>query len=101
MIKVDDGDEQNFANSIDTEVLYESTGFSRYFVRNFTTNILNYNSYKDIENEEWGEADTDKGIIRRQRVYRRLIMCPVVYNEGSEDVDYDYIKKQRSMIAMI
>lgn len=99
MIKVDDGDEQNFASSIDTEVLYESTGFSRYFVRNFTTSILNYNSYKDIENEEWGEADIDRGIIRRQRVYRRLLMSPVVYNEGIEDADYDYIKKQRSMIA--
>jgi uncharacterized protein (TIGR02678 family) len=99
MIRVDDGDDQNFASSMDTEVLYESTGFSRYFVRNFTTSILNYNSYKDIENEEWGEADTDRGIIRRQRVYRRLLMSPVVYNEGSEDADYDYIKKQRSMIS--
>lgn len=99
MIRVDDGDEQNFASSMDTEVLYESTGFSRYFVRNFTTSILNYNSYKDIENEEWGEADADRGIIRRQRVYRRLLMSPVVYNEGSEDADYDYIKKQRSMIS--
>lgn len=99
MIKVDDGDEQNFASSMDTEVLYESTGFSRYFVRNFTTSILNYNSYKDIENEEWGEIDTERGIIRRQRVYRRLLMSPVVYNEGSEDADYDYIKKQRSMIS--
>lgn len=99
MIRVDDGDEQSFANSMDTEVLYESTGFSRYFVRNFTTSILNYKSYKDIENEEWGEADTDRGIIRRQRVYRRLLMSPVVYNEGSEDADYDYIKKQRSMIS--
>lgn len=98
MIKLDDGNDQSFANSVNTEVLYESTGLSRYFVRNFTTNILDYNSYKDIEAEEWGEADTDKGIIRRQRVYRRIIMSPIVYNEGSEDVDYDYIKKQRSMI---
>lgn len=99
LIKVDDGNEQDFANSLDTEVLYESTGTSRYFVRNFTTSILDYSSYKDIENEEWGEADTDRGIIRRHRVYRRLVMSPVVYNQGSEDVDYDYIKKQRGMIA--
>lgn len=98
MIKLDDGSEQSFANSQDTEVLYESTGLSRYFVRNFTANILDYNSYRDIEEEEWGEADTDRGIIRRQRVYRRVIMSPVVYNEGSEDADYDYIKKQRGMI---
>lgn len=99
MIKVDDGSDQSFANSADTEVLYESTGLSRYFVRNFTTSILNYTSYKDIENEEWGEADTERGIIRRHRVYRRLVMSPIVYNEGSLDADYDYIKKQRGMIT--
>lgn len=98
MIRLDDGSEQSFANSLDTEVLYESTGLSRYFVRNFTADIFDYNSYKDIEEEEWGEADTDRGIIRRQRVYRRVIMSPVVYNEGSEDADYDYIKKQRGML---
>ncbi|QAA33569.1 TIGR02678 family protein [Clostridium manihotivorum] len=99
MIKVDDGDEQNFASSLETEVLYESTGLSRYFVRNFTSSILNYNSYKDIENEEWGDIEIDRGIARRHRVYRKIVMCPIVYNEGTEDVDYDYIKKQRGLIA--
>ena len=98
MIRLDDGNEQGFANSIETEVLYESTGLSRYFVRSFTTNILEYVSYKDFETEKWGEADTDRGVIRRQRVYRRIIMSPVVYNLGAEDADYDYIKKQRGMI---
>jgi len=99
MMRIDDGDEQGFASSVDAEVLYESTGFSRYFVRNFTSSILNHSSYRDIEKEEWGEVDADRGIIRRQRVYRRLIMGPVVYNEGIEDVDYDYIKKQKGMIS--
>ncbi|OPJ60962.1 TIGR02678 family protein [Clostridium oryzae] len=99
IISVDDGEEKDFVSSAETEVLYESTGLSRYLVRNFTTSILNYTSYREIENEEWGEADTDRGIVRRHRVYRRLLMSPVVYNEGSEDADYDYIKKQRSMIA--
>ncbi|MDF2700406.1 MAG: hypothetical protein K0Q49_1964 [Haloplasmataceae bacterium] len=98
LIKVDDGDEQKFLHDVQTEVLYESTGLSRHFVRNFTTNIMNYESYKDFENSEWGEINSDKGIQRRQRVYRRLIMSPIVYNEGNDDVDFDYIKKQRSFI---
>jgi uncharacterized protein (TIGR02678 family) len=98
MIKVDDGDEQGFANDYNSEVLYESTGLSRYFVRNFSTNILNYNSYGDIENDDLIEMDKDRGAIRRQRVYRRLIMSPVVYNEGQDDPDYAYIKNKRSMI---
>ncbi len=99
IIKINDGDENKFAYNNEIEVLYESTGISRYFVRNFTMNILNYNSYKDIENEEWGYIETDRGIIRRQRVYRRLMMSPIVYNEGIDDVDYDYIKKQKGSIA--
>lgn len=99
MIKVDDGDEQGFASSIETEVLYESTGLSRYFVRNFTMDVMNYNSYKDIEKEDFAHTDTDRGIIRRHRVYRRLLMSPVVYNEGSDDADYEYIKNFRNVIA--
>jgi len=98
LLKVDDGDEGKFIDMVDTEVLYESTGISRYFVRNFTTNILNYNTWKDIESGEWLEADTDRGRVRRNRVYRRLVMSPAVYNEGSEDSDYAYIKNYKNMI---
>jgi uncharacterized protein (TIGR02678 family) len=98
MIKVDDGDEQSFAGDESSEVLYQNTGLSRYFVRNFSVNILNYNSYADIEKEDQVEMDRDKGILRRQRVYRRLLMSPVVYNEGPEDSDYGYIKNFRNVI---
>lgn len=97
-IKVDDGDEQFFSNAADTEVLYENTGMSRYFVRHFTGNILDYSSWKDIEEEEWLDVNRDRGLIRRNRVYRRLFMSPIVYSEGAEDEDYAYIKQQRNML---
>lgn len=99
IIKTDDGDESSFMESVETEVLYESTGLSRYFVRNFTGNILNYSSWKDIENGEWFDIDKDRGRVRRNRVYRRLIMSPAVYSEGAEDPDYIYIRNQRSLLA--
>jgi len=98
MIRVNDGDEQSFANTQDTEVLYENTGVSKYFVRNFTGNILGYDCIEDIETDEWIDMDKDKGRIRRNRVYRRIIMSPAVYNEGVEDADYSYIKNYRNMI---
>lgn len=98
MIKVNDGDEQNFSASTEAEVLYESTGISKYFIRNFTGNILEYNSLKDLEDDEWLGIDRDKGPIRRNRVYRRIIMSPAVYSEGVEDQDYLYIKNYRNMI---
>ncbi|MCX7904659.1 MAG: TIGR02678 family protein [Caloramator sp.] len=98
MLKVDDGDDSKFTSEASTEVLYENTGLSKYFTRSFTMNILNYTSYRDFEKEDELDIDKDKGIIRRQRAYRKLLMSPVVYKEGDFDPDFDYIKKQRSAI---
>lgn len=99
LVRVDDGDESGFINSLETEVLYESTGLSRYFVRNFSGYVLKYESWQDIEKGEWLDMDRDRGRVRRNRVYRRLMLSPVVYSEGSEDADYDYIKRYRGMLG--
>lgn len=98
MMKNNDGNEQNFALAREAEVLYENTGVSRYFVRNFTGNIMHYHSYQDIEKDEWLDIDGEKGLIRRHRVYRRLIMSPAVYHEGADDADYLYLKNYRNVI---
>ncbi|MDI3535693.1 MAG: TIGR02678 family protein [Eubacteriaceae bacterium] len=98
MIKVNDGDDQKFAQDLGTEVLYESTGISRYFARQFTTDIMAFSSHEELSQMEWGDLNADRGVIRRHRVYRKLLMEPVVYSSGADDADYDYIKKQRGMI---
>lgn len=98
LIHVNDGDDQKFVQDDGTEVLYESTGLSRYLVRHFTADIMDFESVRDFENCEWGDLNADRGVIRRQRVYRKLLMEPVVYSQGADDVDYDYIKKQRGLI---
>lgn len=99
LIRVDDGDDSRFMDAADAEVLYESTGISRYFVRNFMSSIFGCESRKDIEEMEWAESDRDRGKARRNRVYRRLVMSPAVYNEGDDDADYLYIKNIRNTIA--
>lgn len=98
LMNTDDGDEQDFVNQVETEVLYESTGLSRYFMRNFTGDILNFSSHDDFINSEWLDTEKDKGIVRRHRVYRRLLMSPAVYSESSDDSDFVYIKNYRGMI---
>jgi len=98
LLNVDDGDDSMFMDASDAEVLYESTGLSRYFVRNFTANIMNCTNRKDIEEGEWLETDRDRGRVRRNRVYRRLTMSPAVYNEGGDDADYAYIKNFRNLL---
>ena len=42
ILEMNDGDEEGFVKDESREVLYENTGVSRYFMRNFTQDIMNY-----------------------------------------------------------
>lgn len=97
-IKIYDGDENKFAENIENDVLYEVTGISKYFMRNFATNIVDCENFNDIfKNEQLG-LEQDKGKERKQRVYRRLFTENVVYKENQEDQDYNYIRNYRNAI---
>lgn len=97
-IKLYDGDENKFSEDVSNDVLYEVSGVSKYFVRNFTSNITDCNLYQDIYEKENLGLEQDKGTSRRQRVYRRLFTENIVYNESSEDLDYLYIKNYKNVI---
>lgn len=98
LMKVDDGENSDFTTSAETEVLYESTGISRYFARNFSRNILSYQEWNDLEKDGWSDLDSDRGAVRRQRVYRRLFLSPALLSEGPDDPDFLYLKNFRSMV---
>lgn len=98
LIKANDGDEGRFIETVETDVLYESTGISRYFARIFSGDIMDYSSWEDINSGEWLDVERDKGKVRRHRVYRRLVMSPSVYSEGPDDADYIYIRNYRKMV---
>ena len=72
IMEINDGNEDSFMKSDAGEVLYENTGASRYFMRNLTRDISEYEKPEDFLKEEWIGMNEDRGIIRRQRVYRRL-----------------------------
>lgn len=94
-----DGDDDHFAQDINTEVLYENTGTSRYFVRNFMKDIMEYQTPKDFERSEWIDVNEERGIVRRQRIYRRLLLSPGVYRNDEENEDFSYIRNYRNQIA--
>lgn len=99
MIAVTDGDDKGFSLSEDaTQVLYENTGISKYFMRRFNFELGNVKSANELETLEWLSDERDRGLVRRHRVYRKLILSPVVYQEGDDDADYLYIKNQRGVI---
>lgn len=98
ILKIDDGNEENFSKDGSTEVLYENTGVSRYFMRNFTVDISGFSELSDFESEEWIGMDEDRGIIRRQRVYRKLFMTMGMYRTQETEEDFKYIKKYKHII---
>ena len=90
MLRVRDGNEDNFVQSEVGEVLYENTGVSRYFMRHFPRDIMNYSRPEDFAQSDWVAMDEERGIARRHRVYRRLLFSMgILQSEGmTEDVDY-------------
>ena len=98
MIDVNDGSDEDFAQSEDSEVLYENTGASRYFMRSFARDISGYTSIDDFQRAEWIGLDEARGIVRRQRVYRSLLMTPGLQNSAGCEEDFAYIKNFRNMI---
>ncbi len=98
ILNMDDGNEEGFAKDENSEVLYENTGVSRFFMRNFTQNIMDYTDYKDFLKEEWIDVNEDRGIVRRQRVYRSLIMTMGIYRSEDNEEDFVYLRNYRNML---
>lgn len=98
IIKKNDGSEEEFSKSETGDVLYESTGLSRYIVRRFSKNIEDSESYEDLLGDEFSGISKDLGTVRKNRVFRRLLLSSVVYNDENDNGDYDYIKSKRSFI---
>lgn len=98
IIKKNDGSEEEFSKSEAGDVLYESTGLSRYIVRRFNKDIEDSESYEDLLSDEFSGISKDLGTVRKNRVFRRLLLSPVIYNDEEDNGDYDYIKSKRSFI---
>lgn len=98
-IKLYDGDENKFAENIANDALYEITGVSKFFLRNFTSNIVDCKTYTDIYEQEQLGLEQDKGIERRRRIYRRIFLENAIYPEGTDDQDFAYIRNYKNIIA--
>ena len=92
-------EEQNiFSEDIKAEALYETTGLSNYFVREFKNNILEYNDLNDYISDEFMNQDDTVGEVRRYRVYRHLMYSLVSYKEDFNEFEIDYLRKFKNNI---
>lgn len=99
MLRVYEGSSEAFGLEAGQEVLYENTGYSRYFATTFPTDISGCESWEDFERLGVEEFQEDRGALRVNRVYRQLAVCPSFFWEGNEDADALYLKNQRHWVA--
>lgn len=92
ILQVYDGSEDRFKNDSQADVLYLNTGVSRYFMRNFTKDIMGVASPEEFIGDDWVGMDEDRGIIRRQRVYRRLLLSMGMERTEETEEDFLYIR---------
>lgn len=98
ILQVTDGNEMDFAKDSAGEILYENTGVSRYFMKNFTRDIMAYSTPQEFQVEEWIDVKEDRGIVRRQRVYRSLLMSMGMKKNEQNEEDFAYIRNYRNMV---
>ena len=99
ILEINDGSEEDFQKDGISEVLYENTGVSRHFVRNFTRDISNFKEVADFYDGDFIDTDEDRGIVRRQRVYRKLLLSAGLYRNENTEEDFNYIRNFRGIIA--
>jgi len=96
ILKTVEGEIDQFAMNEEQEVLYETTIYARYFMRSYPKELFEYNSLQEILDSEWERHEAD---ARRKRVYRKLMISPVVYRESEDDPDFAYIRKFRNRLS--
>lgn len=99
MLRVYEGSSEAFGLERGQEVLYENTGYSKYFATSFPMDITEFETWEDFEKQRFEEIQEDRGAARINRVYRQFAVCPVMYWEGNEDADSLYLKNQRQSVA--
>ena len=99
LLKVWEGSAERLEHNQNQEILYENTGLSDLFSVTFDTNISGFRNYHDFEQSDSLYTDRDKGYVRTNRVYRRLLLQPAMYWDSRDEPDSLYLKNQRVSVA--
>ncbi|MFB5763618.1 TIGR02678 family protein [Paenibacillus medicaginis] len=94
-----DGDESNWAQDGERNVLYECSPTARYVLRRFPRDLTECSRLEELE-DPIPYADTQDGqsMRWRHRVYRRLLLEPVVADRHWDEDDLNYVLWQRRTI---
>lgn len=68
MLQVYEGSSEAFGTEAGQEVLYENTGYSKYFATSFPVDISSYESWEDFEKIDLEELNEDRRTMRINRI---------------------------------
>lgn len=88
-----------FTEDVKAEALYETTGLSNYYVREFKNNILEYKEINDYVIDEFYYQNEFQGDVRRYKVYRHLLYSLASYTDELTEFEIDYLRRFRSNIC--
>ncbi|WP_274365612.1 TIGR02678 family protein [Paenibacillus thermotolerans] len=94
-----DGEEADWAHNTQKNVLYECAPLARFVLRNFPRELKQYRNIDDHQEQLlYPETSDGEQRKRRHRVYRRLLIEPVVADREWSADDLYYVVTQRRAI---
>jgi len=98
VLRIIDGDIEGFNYDENHEVLFEVPLVSRYFMRSYPKDLYQFDNMNELIEAEWQGEDQNTGSLRRWRIYRKLLLSPVMYSTDVNDPDFLYLRKYRNRI---
>ncbi len=89
ILKKLDGSESDFVNEIESEILYENTGFSKYFMNTLPFNIGELDSLEKI-------LDFNFQKLTKDQIIKRQLLENLIVTKG--DLHYEYLIENRETL---
>lgn len=91
LLKKLDGSETNFLSEVEDEILYENTGFSKYFMNTLPYNISELSSVEKL-------MEYNKKELSKEQVIRRTLLENFIVDSSFEH--YPYLLEHRDTFAL-
>lgn len=94
-----DGDEGDWAQDREKNVLYECSPHVRYVLRRFPHDLTFYNRMEELSDPvRYTDTQEGEALRRRHRVYRRFLLEPAILDDQWDEGDLPYVLTQRRSI---
>ncbi len=93
-----DGDIAGFTGSAASEALFEVPIMARYFLRSYPKDFHQYDSLDALIGAGGPMEDELTGRIRKQRVYKQLLLTPGFARHEAKEEDFLYLRNMRNRL---